>query len=215
MGVEDAGEQGLGYAHTKVEAEGVYHDLGPTSCASIATSFCPPSDFHQLVYNHFYAARNFRKKNSTVKLPAVITWDVDTLSHLEGQDSAQDVESFLMQKPWFFVHDGKRQFSGVERCWLVVLGFLLYLDRRPALPDESALSYQDIKDALAKFKAFLDRLTSAFEYPGAGPVARYGVAQSREAYLYTIIACEPSLVNLFQVVQRLVSPSCARATAVC
>ena len=111
----------------------------------------------------------------------------------------------LTSTPWEFSFGRGTTFVGSDMCWLVVLGLLMYFTIRPKLVDENALSYTSLGKMIASFKSYLVAATTAHEYPTVGPACKYGVASSREAYLYTIIEWEMSLVNLLLVVQRLVS----------
>ena len=111
----------------------------------------------------------------------------------------------LTSSPWEFSFGHGTTFVGTDMCWLVVLGLLMYFSTRPKLVDGNALSYTSLGKMIADFKSYLVAATTAHEYPTVGPACKYGVASSREAYLYTIIEWEMSLVNLLLVVQRLVS----------
>ena len=149
--------------------------------------------------------RNFTKRDVSLVLPKAVTWSARSLKALNNPEDVFEVQQFLMSSPWTFQHKGRTLFVGSQMAWHVVLALLMYLDIRSSLEDEGALSYLDLTRVITQFREYLRQVSKEYEYPGIGPSCKYGVASSREAYLYSIIAYEQALVDLLLVVQRLVS----------
>ena len=90
-------------------------------------------------------------------------------------------------------------------AWHVVLAFMMYMRVRPNLEEEGSLSYLELTNLVTQFRDYLRELGRSYQYPGVAPSMKYAVAGSREAYLYSVVAYEPSLISLLSAVQRLVS----------
>ena len=162
--------------------------------------------------NHYYRANNFKNI-----LPPQINFDIKALDCVQSQQSLQAVERFLVSSPWqMTTREGETIFAGIEISWHFILAILVYTEsaRSHSLPRE--LNATHFRRIITSFRSFLANLHEAYDYPGVAPVAKYGVASSRVAYLYSVVRWEDTLVDLLRLVQRMVclttfSPSCQAA----
>ncbi|VDB99993.1 unnamed protein product [Peniophora sp. CBMAI 1063] len=156
-----------------------------------------------LVRNHFYAAKNFRKRKMPVRLPPVLTWTVQDLRTLTTVETVNAMSTFLRSTPWQYTLQDEVSFSGMEMAWLIVLGFMMYFDAYSTTSPELLLGHLDLGRLVNTFKEYIQRLSQEFTYPRFGPSAKYGVAPSREAYLFTVISAEEPFVRLLQLIEHL------------
>ena len=100
-------------------------------------------------------------------------------------------------------------FTGIETCWLFILGVLMYVQSTSCNAQPRDLSSGEFRKILSQFKTYLADLQDEYEYPRIGPSAKYGVASSRLGYLYSIVRWEDDLLQLLKMVVRLVSTQCS------
>lgn len=160
--------------------------------------------FLQLVRNHFYPAKPFRKKRMHPALPSSVSWELKKFEGPAEDVAVAELEAYLRACPWTFEHSGERLFIGFEMAWSFLLGFLLYL-RKPARPPQpGGLDYSELKKILSSFRGYLGELTMSHEYPGVAPSRKYALASTRQGYLYTIFQFDVNMVELLTLVERLV-----------
>lgn len=137
-------------------------------------------------------------------LPHALTWAAPSLTHLRDTNSVAAVEAFLRSSPWRYSDGQEDMFVGIELAWLTVLGVILFNESRPDDDDAYGVLYSDLSTIGKNFRNYLWHLRDLHAYPGTGPSAKYAVAASRPAYLFSLCSSEESLVELLALVLRLV-----------
>lgn len=114
------------------------------------------------------------------------------------------VEKFLLLSPWSYEYDGDTTFSGIDICWLVVLGILLVVSGTNEADGATPTALLTMPPLMKQLRDYLWTMRRLWAYPGVGPAARYAVAPSRLQYLFFVCAKEEAVVNLLTLVQHLV-----------
>ena len=112
----------------------------------------------QLVSNHWYPAQAFKNRSTQPSLPKALTWTSPQTSQFFTASRVQQLEGFLVCQPWQFEHKGARLFSGIELCWLYLLGILCHGASATTTPDLVRVSGDSIRDGLLKFRYLPPRL---------------------------------------------------------
>ncbi|KZV62305.1 hypothetical protein PENSPDRAFT_670448 [Peniophora sp. CONT] len=153
-----------------------------------------------LIHNYFYDPKNFRKSRKAPYIPPSVTWSSSTTNAVQQTGDSHATLTFLTGTPWTYEHKGEERFSGVQMAWLILLAVIMYTECEF---DSESDMHTVVTTVLRAFRDYLRHIARQCEYPGTPPSLKYGVASSRQGYLYSIFQYEETLVELLQYVQRL------------
>lgn len=159
--------------------------------------------------------------------PVCGQWD-SRRAWLQSTEDAQALSAFFMSKPWTIRLKGSVIFSGYSQAWAVILCALLYARGRAhkdvlghSPRPQWALSGQDqchtralvleydvpsveVIGVMNAMTTYLHDLSSHLRYPGVPPSLLYTRFDTRIEYLRCLLDPITELVELLQVVQRMV-----------
>ena len=103
---------------------------------------------NQLLHNHWYPAENFRGRVEQPCLPKGLAWTSTNSIYFTTQKRIGALERFIACGPWQFEYNGTMVFSGIELCWLYLLGILVHAHVASTHADLVHLTTERIKSGL-------------------------------------------------------------------